>query len=393
MSQRPAVLGGPKAFPAGLPFTRPTLPPWEELAPRLEGMYRSGVLTKGGIQRQFEERMAAYLGVRHTVAVSSCTSGLLLSIQSLGLEGEVVVPSFSFSATFHALRWNRLTPVFVDCEPDTLTVDVEAVRAAITPRTCAVMAACLFGNPPDFPALQALCDERGLVLFSDSAHGLGSTFQGRPLGGHARFEVFSLSPTKLLPAGEGGLVATDDPEVARWVTDGRDYGNPGSYDCRFAGLNARMSEFHASLALAGVDRLEGYALARNALADLYRSELTDTPGLRFQRIREGARSSYKDFPMLVEAAEFGLDRNEVARALEAEGIPTRPYFDPPGHRQTAYADLPPRHLPVTERICARVLCLPMASHMDPEEARRVAAALRALHENAAEVGAALRVAT
>lgn len=381
MNDLPALLGGAPAFPGGLPFTRPTVPPWEEVAPRFEAMYRSGWLTKGPHQRQFEERMAAYLGVKHTVAVSSCTSGLILAIQSLGLEGEVIVPSFSFMATFHALRWNRLTPVFVDCEPDTFTVDLQAVRAAITPRTCAVMAACLFGNPPDYEGLERLCAERGLQLFSDSAHGLGTLYQGRPMGGRGRFEVFSLSPTKLLPAAEGGLVATNDDHVARWVVDGRDYGNPGSYDCRFVGLNARMSEFHAILALSGVEALDSYATARNALVDTYQRELAEVPGLRWQRIRDGARSSYKDFPVLVEAG-FGLDRNELGRALDAEGIPTRPYFHPPGHELTAYADLPRVSLPNTEYISRHALCLPLASHMDPAEAAGVARAIRRIHAHA-----------
>lgn len=382
MNDLPALLGGTPAFPEGLAFTRPTVPPWETLAPQLEAMYRSGNLTKGPHLRRFEARMEEYLGVPHVVAVSSCTSGLMLAIQSLGLKGEVIVPSFSFMATFHALRWNGLTPVFVDCEPDTLTVDVEAVRAAVGPRTVGIMAACLFGNPPDWPALEALAQEQGLALFSDSAHGLGTLYQGKPLGGWGRFEVFSLSPTKLLPAAEGGLVATRDPHVARWVREGRDYGNPGSYDCGFAGLNARMSEFHALLGLAGVDGLDGYARGRNAVAEAYRSGLADVPGLSFQRIREGARSSYKDFPMLVDPEAFGMDRDRLARALEAEGIPTRAYFDPPGHLQTAYADLPPVRLPVTERISRQVLCLPMASHMEPSEASRVAAALRRLHAHA-----------
>jgi len=376
MNDLPAFLGGTPAFPDGVPFTRPTLPPWEDLAPRLEAMYRSGNLTKGPFQRQFEARMEEYLQVPHVVAVSSCTAGLMLAIQSLGLSGEVIVPSYSFMATFHALRWCNLTPVFVDCEPDTLTVDVQAVRAAITPRTAAVMVVSLFGNPPDWPALESLCAEKGLPLFSDSAHGLGTSFQGRPLGGWGRFEVFSLSPTKLLPAAEGGLVATRDAEVARWVREGRDYGNPGSYDCSFAGLNARMSEFHAILGLAGVDALEGYALHRNKVATLYYEELAGTPGITFQTIREGARSSYKDFPILVDEAAFGVNRDLLGKALQTEGIPTRAYFHPAGHEQTAYADLPAVHLPQTERLSRQVLCLPIASHMDLEEVRRVAWAVR-----------------
>jgi dTDP-4-amino-4,6-dideoxygalactose transaminase len=288
-------------------------------------------------------------------------------------------------ATFHALRWCHLKPVFVDCEPDTLTVDVEAVRAALTPRTVGVMAVSLFGNPPDWPALEALCAAKGLALFSDSAHGLGTLLHDKPLGGWGSFEVFSLSPTKLLPAAEGGLVATREERVATWVRSGRDYGNPGSYDCEFAGLNARMSEFHALLGLAGVENLDSYAAHRNRVAEVYHAELGGLPGIRFQKIREGVRSSYKDFPILVDPEAFGIDRDHLGRALQAEGIPTRAYFFPAGHEQTAYADLPQVHLPHTERLSRQVLCLPIASHMDLEEVRRVAWALRRIHARVADV--------
>jgi dTDP-4-amino-4,6-dideoxygalactose transaminase len=370
-------------------FTRPTLPPWSRLEPRFREMFASGELTKGRWQRVLEERLAEALGVRRVVALSSCTSGLLLGIQSLGLQGEVLVPSFSFSATFHALRWNRLTPIWVDCEPDTFTVDLGALERALTPRTCAVMGACLFGNPPDLRGLTDFCRRRGLALFFDSAHGLGTLYEGRPLGGWGDFEVFSLSPTKLLPAGEGGILASNRDDVADWARDGRDYGNPGNYDCRFAGLNARMSEMHAVTALEGLDHLEGYARARNRLADLYRTRLEALPGLRLQRVRPGCRSSYKDLAVVVEEG-FGLSRDDLARALAAEGIPTRPYFDPPGHRQAAYRDLPPVHLPVTEHLSAHVLCLPIASHMSEDEVVCVCGAIERIHRHADQVARALR---
>jgi dTDP-4-amino-4,6-dideoxygalactose transaminase len=222
-------------------------------------------------------------------------------------------------------------------------------------------------------------------LFSDSAHGLGTLLHGKPLGGWGSFEAFSLSPTKLLPAAEGGLVATRDERVAAWVRSGRDYGNPGNYDCEFAGLNARMSEFHALLGLAGVDCLDSYAAHRNQVAEVYHAELGDLPGIGFQKIREGARSSYKDFPILVDPEAFGIDRDHLGRALQAEGIPTRAYFYPAGHEQTAYADLPRVHLPQTERLSRQVLCLPIASHMELEEVRRVAWALRRIHARASAV--------
>ena len=290
------------------------------------------------------------------------------------------MPSFSFMATFHALHWNNLTPVFVDCNPYSLTVDLKAVEAAITPRTCAVMSAYVFGNPPDLDGLDELCKKHNLVHFCDSAHGIGTLIDGVPAGKHGDFEVFSCSPTKLLTAAEGGVVSTRRPEIAQWIRDGRDYGNPGSYDCDFAGLNARMSEFHAAIMLAGLPRLESYVLARAHLVELYKQRLGHLPGLRFQEIRPGVRSSNKDFPIFIEAKAFGLHRDQLQKALLAEGIPTRAYFDPPGHQLTAYKQ--ELDLPVTAQMCAEVLCLPISSLMVDEEAERVCQCLLELHRQA-----------
>lgn len=381
-SKVPALLGGPPAFQPGLAFTRPALPPYDELADDFRQIVESGFLTKGPRLARLEAALASHLQAPHVVCVNSCTSGLLLGIQALKLEGEVIVPSFSFMASFHALHWNRLKPVFVDCQPYALTVDLDAVEAAITPRTCAVMSAYVFGNPPDLTGLDQLCQSRGLSHFCDSAHGIGTLIEGKPAGNHGDFEVFSCSPTKLLTAAEGGVVSTRREDIADWVRAGRDYGNPGSYDCDFAGINGRMSEFHAALMMAGLPRLESYVQSRADRVADYQEFLQGIPGLRFQSIAPGVRSSHKDFPIFIEAEAFGFSRDTLQKALAAEGIPTRAYFDPPGDRLTAYAQQPPLDLPVTRRMCREVLCLPMSSMMTRAEVERVAGCIVDLRSQA-----------
>ena len=378
-----AIFGGPKTFPQGLPFTQPTVPAWEEISGELEKMYRSGWLTKGPHLQRFEECAAEYLNVKHVVAVSSCTTGLILALQSLQLPpgGEVIVPSFSFMATFHALYWNDLKPVFVDVEPDTFTVDAEAVRRAVTSDTVGIMAASTFGNPPDWEALLKVGKEVGLPVFSDSAHGMGTLYRGARLGGWGTFEVFSLSPTKLLAAGEGGLVATSDSDIAAWVKAGRDYGNPGSYDCPHVGLNGRMSEFHAVLGRTALQHLEEYAEHRNMVAQAYKERLAHLPGLSFQKIRGGARSSYKDFAVLVDEERFGVNRDVLVKALSAEGIPTRSYFAPAGHQLTPYRGCRRLDLTHTERISSQVICLPISSHMPPETVEKVCGAVEKIYDH------------
>jgi dTDP-4-amino-4,6-dideoxygalactose transaminase len=197
------------------------------------------------------------------------------------------------------------------------------------------------------------------------------------VGGFGDAEVFSLSPTKVLIAGEGGIIATNDDVLAERCRIGRDYGNPGDYDTRFVGLNARMSELHAATALASFADLEERIAQRNELAEWYRKALADLPGIRFPSVADGDRSTYKDFTILIEAERFGSDAATVATALDAEGIQTRRYYSPPVHRQRAYRSLVGANgpLPVTDMAAERVLTLPLWTGMTHEQIEGVATAL------------------
>ena len=212
----------------------------------------------------------------------------------------------------------------------------------------------------------------------DAAHALGSARGGRPIGSFGAAEVFSLSPTKVVVAGEGGIVATADPDLAATIRMGRDYGNPGDYDTRFPGLNARMSELHAALALASFSRLDEHIAARVALVDRFEAAVAGVPGLRVIRPADGDTSTFKDLTVVVDAHAYGLSAPELQRALDAEGIDSRRYFHPPIHRQRAYqgrwAD--PRPLPVTEQLASSVLSPPLWSHLEPAVMDTVAADLR-----------------
>jgi dTDP-4-amino-4,6-dideoxygalactose transaminase len=201
------------------------------------------------------------------------------------------------------------------------------------------------------------------------------------VGGFGDAEVFSLSPTKVLIAGEGGIIATNDDSLAERCRIGRDYGNPGDYDTRFVGLNARMSELHAATALASFEDLEERIGRRNQLAERYRKVLAGLPGIDFPSVAEGDRSTYKDFTILIDAEQFGMDAAAVAGALAAEGIQTRRYYAPPVHRQRAYRWVGPANgaLPETDRAAARVLTLPLWTPMADEQVDGVGLAMARLH--------------
>jgi dTDP-4-amino-4,6-dideoxygalactose transaminase len=261
----------------------------------------------------------------------------------------------------------------VDCEPDTTNVAVAAVRAAITPRTVAIAACHNFGNPCDIAALEALAAEYNLPLVVDAAHGFGASMHGRPVGAGGTAQVFSMSPTKLLVAGEGGIVATDCDCLAHFVRMGREYGNDGSYDALFAGVNGRMPEMSAAIALEGLRQLDAIAAERNAIARAYRGELGDLPGIGFVETRPGAVSSFKDFSITVDPTRFGMTRDGLRRVLAVHGVETRAYYNPPCHRQTAFEHFSDRSrpLPVTEMLAARSLALPIGAHVDAGVVRDV----------------------
>ena len=380
---RPAMLGGPVAFPDGLAFARPATPPIERVVARLGPSWDRGVLTNGPLVRELEAEVARRLGVRHAVAVSCCTSGLLLSLRALGLSGPVALPSFTFSASAHAVAWNGLRPVFTECDRATFQVDVDDLAARLG--GCeAILATHVFGGPCDVERLASVAGAAGVPVVFDAAHAFGSLRRGKPIGGFGDVEVFSLSPTKPVVAGEGGLVTTNRDDVAEAVRIGRDYANPGDYDTRFVGLNARMSELHAALALESLAELDANRARRQAIADRYRAGLADVDGITAQVIDAADVSSYKDFTVIVDD-ELGMGRDVLGRALLADGVDTRRYFDPPVHHQQAYADLDPEPLPVTEDVSSRVLSLPMWAGMAPEAADRVVEVISSLRAHADEI--------
>lgn len=379
----PAVLGGTPMFPEGVPLARPTVLDPTAVGRDVERILASGVLTNGPMVRELERRAAEYLGVGHCIAVASCTTGLMLVLRAADLAGDVVVPSFTFAATAHAVAWNGLRPVFADVHRTTLTLDPASASNALGVRTSAILATHVYGTPCDVDGLQELARRNGVRLFFDAAHAFGSRYRGTNVGGFGDAEVFSLSPTKVLVAAEGGIIATNDDVLAERCRIGRDYGNPGDYDCLFVGLNARMSELHAVVALDSLARIEERIEQRNRLASRYRRVFADLPGIAFPSVAAGDRSTFKDLTALVDPEGFGLDADALAVALSAEGVETRRYYAPPVHRMRAYAGsngtVP---LTSTNDASSRVITLPLWDGMPENHVDRLGDAIDRIRRHA-----------
>ena len=384
-----AILGGNARFSDGLPLMRPRVPSADELEPILEEMRETGYMSNfGPISRRFEKELAKRLDVRHCLALSNLSTGLMYMPQVAGLsKGEVIVPSFTFVATVHSMVLAGLTPVFADIDPETYCLDPESVEAAIGPETVAVCGVHIYGTPCDVGGLQAVCDAHGLKLFFDSAHGLGSSHQGKPLGGFGDIEGFSTSVTKVFTTlGEGGFLTTNDDAIAENIVRARNWGHSGDYNAVFPSIVSKMPEIAAGIGLLELSELDCYVSARQTLVAEASAILTEIPGISLPRLRPGDTSGHKDFSMFVDEGEFGLSRNMLARCLDAEGIQTRAYYAPCGHQMTAYADIELRvSLSVTERSAKQAICLPLFNDMTSDTMARMCEVIHDIHAAAPEI--------
>jgi dTDP-4-amino-4,6-dideoxygalactose transaminase len=359
----------------------------EDLAAVAATLY-SGWLTMGPRTTEFENVFAQYLGCRHAVAVSSCTAALHLAYIAAGVGpgDEVIVPSYTFVATASAVIHAGGTPVFADIvgEHD-LGIDPEHVERLITPRTRAVAAVHFGGYPAAVDVLSELCDAHGIALIEDVAHAPGATLHGRKAGTFGLAGAFSFFSNKVLLSGEGGLVATDDDEVAAYarslrshaMTSGtweRHLARTHTYDVTGLGFNYRLDEPRAAMLLSRFRRLGGEIDRRRERVRTYRERLRDLPGISMPyRDEDVPSSSAYIMPILVERAE---NRDAFRRALNERHEVQTSIFYPPVHEFTAYRErFPGVSLPRTEEVSSREVTIPLYAHMTDEDQERVIQAI------------------
>ena len=378
---KPAIFGGKPLFKKALRIIRPTLFKPARISTEIEEIFSSGSITTSKYVKTFEDECARYLGVKNAVAVSSATSGLILAVKGLGLRGEVIVPSFTFTATVHSLIWNNIKPIFVDCEEETYNIGVSRIEEKITPQTTAIMPVYIFGNPPRIGELQDIARRHNLRLIFDSAQAFGAEYKGIKAGGFGDCEIFSLSPTKVLTTIEGGLITTDNNKLAEFLRKARDYGKNGE-DIEYVGLSARMSELHALIGLKNLKNVESHLKRRRELIELYKSFLSSIDGISFQAVPRENKTSANYMVIFIDEERFGMTRNSLYQALKAENIETKKYFYPAVHMQKAYFALKSEYaqkLPVTEKAARTGLALPLYGHMKPETVEKVCRAIRNIH--------------
>lgn len=367
------------SFSPELPFLKPWLPPYNELEDNLRNIISTGMLTKGELNKQYEKAVSNYIGGGEVIAVSSATSGLIMTLLALNITGEVLVPSFTFCATANAVVRAGAVPVFVECDPETYTICPDDLESKITLRTQAILAVHVFGVPAQCEKLASMADDYNLKLIFDSAHAMGSELDGVKIGNFGDAEVFSTTPTKTLVTGEGGLIVTRNPELACRLRALKEYGNTGDYDNPWAGLNGRLSEMQCALGLASLRYLEESVSRRNILAAIYRKTLRAVLGIELQLIPEYVRTTCKDLSVVIDPDRFGCNRDELADALQQEGIPTRKYFYPALHQMKAFREYASGPLPCTERIAAGILCLPLYPDLLSQYVEKICGVILDIH--------------
>ncbi len=333
----------------------------------------SGMLAQGPLVARFEERFAEYCGVKHAIATSSGTTALHIALlaHDIGPGDEVITTAFSFIATANALLYVGGKPTFVDIDPDTYNILPEQIEAAITRRTRAILPVHLFGLPCNMDAILDLAARYDLIVIEDACQAHGAAVHGRRVGSFGT-GCFSFYPTKNITCGEGGMITTDDPALAERARVIRNHGMKRRYYHDRLGYNFRMTDIHAAIGLAQLDRLEPFNEQRIRNAQYLTAHLTSA---KTPCVPPGYRHVYNQYTIQV-----GGDRDRLASQLGEQGIGTGVYYPVPIHRQSHFKEMghDTLRLPVTEQMSRQVLSLPVHPGLSQEQLARIATAVNEL---------------
>lgn len=374
-----AIFGSPPAFREPVKVGYPNVGDRDQLLKRLEEMLERRWFTNGGPNvREFEEKVAAIIGVEHCVAVSNATLGLQIAARVLDLSGEVIVPAFTFIATPHALAWQGITPVFCDIDPITHNIDSQKIEPLITPRTSGILGVHVWGRPCQIDLLQGIADRHNLKLLFDAAHAFGSSYQGKMIGNFGDVEVISFHATKLINTLEGGVILTNDHTLAQMARSTRNFGFEESDFSQRVGINAKMNEFSAIMGLTMMENLDKLVERNYLIYQQYQREIEDIPGVSLINYDIGERNNYRFIIVEVNESITGINRDQLMTVLSLENIYTRRYFYPGCHRMEPYRSQDAQvSLPNTDLVAKRVLAFPTGETISTEAVKKICQIIKA----------------
>ena len=327
MSAKLAILGNPPAFEAPLHVGGPNLGDRAVLLARINDILdRRWFSNDGPLVQQFERRIADYVGVKHCVAMCNATVALEIAIRALELRGEVILPSYTFVATAHALQWQEIKPAFADIDPCTYNINPGVIERLITPKTTGIIGVHVWGRPCDTEAIEAIGRKHGLKVMYDAAHAFGCSRNQKMIGGFGACEVFSFHATKFLNSFEGGAIVTNDDVMAEKLRLMRNFGFAGYDRVIYLGVNGKMTEVCAAMGLTSLEAVDDLISTNRSNYETYRTGLGGLAGISLMQYDPNEGNNYQYIVVEVDGETASLNRDELVAMLHAENVLARKYL-------------------------------------------------------------------
>jgi dTDP-4-amino-4,6-dideoxygalactose transaminase len=364
-----------KPFDDPIYVTRPLLPDLKDFQRELEEIWDSKWLTNNGPKhQQLEEEVRRTLGVPQLSLFNNGTIALVVAINSLRVSGEAITTPFTFPATPHVLTWNGISPIFCDIDDATMNIDATKIEQMITPKTTAILAVHVFGNPCEVQKIQEVADRYGLKVIYDAAHAFNTMIEGVGIGNFGDISMFSFHATKLFHTAEGGALTCTDPNLKKRIDLLKNFGIKNEEEVMLTGINGKMNEIQAALGLVNLRYMESERARRKSVSDTYYACLKGVRGIRLNDTPDSVQKSYQYFAIRIEREEFGVSRDDVHQKLKDYNVFSRKYFYPLCSDYACYRHLPSAqasNLPVAQKVVKEVLCLPFYGGLDVKSAEKI----------------------
>lgn len=353
--------------------TRSSMPDYEEYCEEIKKLWDTRWLTNMGEKhQQLQSELIDYLGVEKIDLLTNGHMALELSMQALGLKGEVITTPFTFASTTHAIVRNGLEPVFCDVNPDDFTIDTSKIEALITEKTSAIVPVHVYGNICNVEEIERIAQKYGLKVIYDSAHTFGEKYKGRGIGSFGDVSCFSFHATKVFHSIEGGAVCFTDEEFGRALYNLKNFGIRNPEVVESVGANAKMNEFCASMGICNLRHIDEEIAKRKAVVERYRSHLEGIEGIQLSPIQEGVESNYAYFPVIFDKEVFGADRDEILEVLAENNIGARKYFYPLTNTFECFGGKYDANLtPVALKLSKQVLTMPLYADLSLNDVDRI----------------------
>ncbi len=369
-----AIAGGAPVADPPVPFISVSLS--EADIDAAVAVLRSGMLAQGPNVAAFEERFAALTGARHAIACANGTCALQLAYEPLFAAGDdVLVPAWTYIATASMVVARGARPVFVDADPATFNIDLDDAERALTPNTTAISVTHLYGAPADIDAVEAFASRHGLKVIYDAAQSHLATWNGTGLGAHGDAVTYSFYPTKNMTCGEGGMVTTNDDDLAASLRALRSHGETQKYLHETIGFNYRMSDVEGAIGLSQLDRVEGVTARRQEIASRLNELVSGVDGLTPPAVAPGATHAYHQYAVRLDPAVIPAGRDAFIAALRAEGVGVGVHYPKALTDQPCFAQFTGRAVPVSERLAQELFCLPVHPALTEAQIDQIGAAL------------------